>query len=86
MFYMNRKINTSFGKKHIIPNISLDSPLWKTAIGRNTGHTCPLLPLSLQAVLSPSALLMHSNVIFFHSLKMFAFFNELSTTVLVFVV
>ena len=35
----------------------------------STEHTCTLLPFTPQAVLSPLALLVHSNVIFFLSLK-----------------
>lgn len=86
MFDVNRITNTwNIWQKTESKHVSGRSAL-KEATGQSSGHARPLLPLSPQAVLSPSALLVHSNVIFFHSLKMFAFFNDLSPTVLVFVV
>lgn len=56
----------------------------RKALGETTEHTCTLLPFTPQAVLSPLALLVHSNVIFFLSLKMFAFFNDLSVLLYLF--
>lgn len=71
-------ITYRFARKQTIPPkngivFMLDKSRIKTH-----AHVGPLLPLNPQAVLSPSALLLHSDVIFFLSLKMFAFFNDLS--------
>lgn len=59
--------------------------VWLLKIGQSTEQTCTLLPFTSQAVLSPLAMLVHSDVILFLSLKnMFAFFNDLSVQLYLF--
>lgn len=87
-----------FSKFSVLSHYSLDLPhniqiclqtIWLFLLDKSRvkthAYVGPLLPLNPQAVLSPSASLVHSNVIFFLSLKMFAFFNDLSLSSNVFV-